>query len=41
MREISQRIVPNIKLVMVPCDLTKAEGYKSVVAYLNEQVASW
>ncbi len=41
MRELSQRLVPGIRLIMVPCDLTTKEGYKSVVEYLKEQVGTW
>jgi hypothetical protein len=38
-REIAQRLLPDIKLVMVPHDLHATGGGNAVVEFLTEQVA--
>jgi len=37
-REIAQRLLPDIHLIMVPPGLYKLEGEKKVIEYLTEQV---
>lgn len=38
-REIAQRVSPNLKLIMIPSGMKAQEGEKAVVEYLKEQVA--
>lgn len=41
-REMSQRLFPDIKLIMVPSDLKlEAASDQDIVDYLKEQVESW
>jgi len=42
-REIAQRLIPDIKLIMLPSDLTIEAGDKkqAIVEYLKEQVEAW
>jgi hypothetical protein len=38
MREIAPRLVPGIKMIIVPSDLNIKSGEKAVIEYLEEQV---
>jgi len=38
-REIAQRISPDLKLITIPSGMKAQEGEKAVVGYLKEQVA--